>query len=183
MGGFVETGVAGKRWYREFSDLRRDRDVDAQTQLARLRQAADWIEEDFGPRPLFSFIPPGHAISGDVYTEGEVIADAAAGQSRYVPPHIAETYTYKLAAEAGYGLALDTGAHYLGRDYVISLGMCTSRDLKPNFARHVPAVYYFHDRDLSHDAKFVPKLLKTIDADAYFMSITNGSPICIRTWM
>jgi len=56
-------------WYREFYDTRRGAEVDAAMQLSRLTQSADWIEEDFGARPLI-FIPGGHAISGDRYVGG-----------------------------------------------------------------------------------------------------------------
>jgi len=159
-------------WYREFYDERRDREVDEATQLAVLRKSADWIERDFGRRPLV-FIPGGHAISGDWFVEGETENVTVEGKTRlsYIPPYIGVTYTYKLAAQTGYGLALDEGAHYLGPDYVISLGPCPGNDLPGCFARGVPAVRYFHDRDLRLDPGYLPHLLGEIDRDARFMSM------------
>jgi hypothetical protein len=154
------------RWYREFFDMRRDTEIGAAVQLSRLRQSADWIEQDFGRRPLV-FIPGGHEISGDWFVEGEVKPNPASGKPKtiYVPPHIAETYTYKLAAEAGYGLALDQTAHYLGRDFVISLGMCTANEIEDNFARRTPAVVYFHDRDLRLDPGYLANLLDRLSRE------------------
>ncbi len=52
------------RWYREFYDLRRDREVPAEVQLLHLRTSCEWLEGYFGRRPL-AFCPPGHAVSGD----------------------------------------------------------------------------------------------------------------------
>jgi hypothetical protein len=159
-------------WYREFYDERRDREVDEATQLTLLRKSADWIERDFGRRPLV-FIPGGYAISGDWFVEGETENEMVDGKPRlsYIPPYIGETFTYKLAAQAGYGLALDEGAHYLGPDYVISLGPCSVNNLPGCFARGVPAVRYFHDRDLRLDPGYLPRLLTEIDRDAHFMSM------------
>ena len=149
-----------ERWYREFRDERHGRDIDAAVQLELLRRSADWIADDFGRRPLV-FIPGGHSISGDEFAEGD----------GPVPPHIAANYTYKLAAEAGYGLGLDLGAHYLGRDRVISLDVCWSQDPAGNFARGVPAVLYFHDKDVRQKTGFLAGLLETIDPQASFLGM------------
>ena len=159
-------------WYREFYDERRDREVDEATQLTLLRESADWIEQDFGRRPLV-FIPGGHAISGDWFVEGETEKVTVEGKTRlsYIPPYVGETYTYKLAAQIGYGLAFDEGAYYLGPDYVISLGPCPGNDLPGCFARGVPAIRYFHDRDLRLDQGYLRRLLGEIDRDAHFMSM------------
>jgi hypothetical protein len=274
-------------WYREFYDTRRGTEVDATTQTARLRQSADWIEQDFGVRPLI-FVPGGHAISGDRYEEGSgvtgtitvtlegatpntsftayygnasrtnlgalstdgngdgqgvfgfpstlpgttnqyftldrqgsgtqfiggpvleplgydftdplrdysqmtaeervryYLADArldsgsVVGSSAYSGPHIAANYTYKLAGEAGYGLALDTMSHYLGNDYVVTLRVCTTSyvgdtsGLQDNFDRGVPVVVYFHDRDIANNPNYLTSWLNTIDAtwpDLYYLSM------------
>lgn len=264
-------------WYREFYDTRRSVEVDAVTQAARLAQSADWLEQDFGVRPLI-FIPGGHAISGDRYEGGsgtagtitvtldgtqhpgadytvfygnttwtnlgtlttDAAGDAQAsfgfpssmlgttdqyftvnragtgtqfiayvegplgydfdfslrdytemtpaersrfylanetldagsvvGSHTYYGPHIAANYTYKLAGEAGYGLASDTTSHYLGDDYVITLRVCTTSyvggtaDVQDDLNRGVPAVVYFHDRDIALNQYYFGNWLNTLDA-------------------
>ncbi len=144
-----------ERWYREFYDMRRDREVDAATQRARLHTAAAWIDDAFGKRPLI-FIPGGHAISGDWFTGGEE-------DGVFTPPHIAETYTYLQAAREGYGLALDTSAHYLDRRRVVALTACSANEPEDNWARGVPAVLLFHDNDVVHDADYLANLLDRLD--------------------
>jgi len=161
-----------ERWYREFYDMRRDREVSAAVQRGLLRQSASWITQDFGQRPL-TFVPGGHAISGDWFVEGSTRPLTTGGRRRisYQPPHIADTYTYLAAARAGYGLALDTSAHYLGRDYVIALTPCTAQEMTENFARGVPAVCYFHDRDLAQDPKYLVNLLARFGDDVAYLSM------------
>jgi hypothetical protein len=279
-------------WYREFYDTRRNTEVDAQTQRSRLITCANWIEEDFGQRPLI-FIPGGHAISGDHYEEFTVtiaITGAmplttymayygkepnftdlnctihtdtdGAGQCVFTSPwsifdlsdanymyftinrvntgtqfiggpvveplsytldfdlrdytqmteeeritfhlavdtfaggsvvgtgsHIADNYTYRLAAEAGYSLALDETAHYLDEDNVVTLDVCVDNllgqddiapecyvdDLQGNFDRGVPAVAWFHDYDFyRYRTDFLSNCLVTITerwSDVYYMSM------------
>jgi hypothetical protein len=62
--GSVSTEWADYRWYREFFDRRRNRDVPPEVQLQHMRTSCDWLAKYFGLRPL-AFCPPGHAISGD----------------------------------------------------------------------------------------------------------------------
>ena len=62
--GNVSTEWSQYRWYREFYDRRRNRDVPPEIQLQHLRTSCDWLQGFFGCRPL-AFCPPGHAISGD----------------------------------------------------------------------------------------------------------------------
>jgi hypothetical protein len=261
--GSMDGEWAEDGWYREFCDTRRGKEVDAKIQSARLITSADWIEENFGVRPM-TFIPPGHATSGIPYSVTIAITGAAPNVSYSVyygkdsswtepycsldtddngdaqcgftfprcmfnatdsyftinnmtgtqfiggpivePPgsnfdfdlrdrarmtysetqvfhlatdtldsgHIAgfrlyifDNYTYKLAGEVGYGLGLDDVAHYLGKDYVVTLKVCTAPyldqdvespttcdvdiddaiSLQDNFDRGVPAVAWFHDFD------------------------------------
>jgi hypothetical protein len=62
--GDVATEWFQYRWYREFYDKRRNRDVPPEIQLQHMRTSCDWLQGYFGSRPLV-FCPPGHAISGD----------------------------------------------------------------------------------------------------------------------
>ena len=62
--GNASTEWSQYRWYREFYDRRRNKDVPPETQLQHLRTSCDWLQDYFGCRPL-AFCPPGHAISGD----------------------------------------------------------------------------------------------------------------------
>jgi hypothetical protein len=183
-------GVGGEwdrvGWYREFYDTRRGMEVNATTQTARLSQSADWIEQDFGLRPLI-FVPGGHAISGDRYEGGSGVTGAidlggVSGSSAYSGTHIAANYTYKLAGEAGYGLALDTMSHYLGNDYVVTLPVCLASyagdtiGLQEILDRGVPAVVYFHDRDIANNPDYLASWLNIVDAtwpDLYYLSMNE----------
>lgn len=53
-------------WYREFYDERRDEEVPPDIQREHIRKSLDWLEKDFGRRPLV-LSPPGHAVSGDSF--------------------------------------------------------------------------------------------------------------------
>ena len=65
------------------------------------------------------------------------------------PSQISENYTYKLAAKAGFGMAFDVFAHYLGEEHIISIRTCDKSDsFERHFSRGVPAVLFFHDRDV-----------------------------------
>jgi hypothetical protein len=277
-------------WYREFYDTRRGAEVPAAIQQSRFVQSANWIQQDFGTRPLI-FIPGGHAISGDSYTSGytsggsatitftlqgatanssyttyygnstlgwvtfgsfttnasgngQLVAAVPSGvigtsggyfnvnrsgdgtqfiggpatsalgynfsfnlrdytqmtpeeraqfflanetlqsgsvvatgsaTGTYTPPHVSPNYTYKIAGENGYGLALDTSSHYLGPDYVVSLPVCVTGEFQGNFARGVPAVYYFHDLDIYSNSNYLASLLNGIDADAHYLSMDEWS--------
>jgi hypothetical protein len=163
-------------WYREFYDERRHREVDTRTQRARLVQSADWIEQDFGRRPLV-FVPPGNEVSGDPLTRNDTDPAPSMEEASSVQPptRIAETYTFKIAAEVGYGLGLGVRTHYLGKDHVITLEMCPQAhhvwDLKPDFLRGVPARLRFHDRDIALDHAYLADLLHRIDSDARYMAM------------
>lgn len=136
-------------WYREFYDVRRDQEVDRDVQLSRLRQAADWIEQDFGERPV-AFTPPGYAISGDYFL----------GSGASV--RISQNYTYRIAAAAGFGVASGMIQYSLGPDHVIALEAVrtVSTDdgddhvsdrigaLEATLSLYLPAVFPFHDRDI-----------------------------------
>lgn len=62
--GTVSSEWADYRWYREFYDGRRNKDVPPDVQLLHMRTSCDWLERFSGRRPLV-FCPPGHAVSGD----------------------------------------------------------------------------------------------------------------------
>lgn len=212
------------RWYREFYDTRRDREIDAATQREHLTRSAEWIEQDFGGRPLV-FVPGGHAISdteesmalaasgertlatafarpgrpglpwplpkgrayestppGAAVGSGGAIsgqrfeeaaaqsvmrtaqAPAVAATAAYTPPRIAENYTYKLAADAGYGLALDDVAHFLSPGLVVTMRVCVLNAIQTNFDRGVPADDYLHDLDIFMNPGLMPAHLSSIKA-------------------
>jgi len=71
--GTVDGEWKEDRWYREFYDLRRDIPVPAQIQSDHLKKSLDWLENDFGHRPV-AFCPPGHAVSGDFFEYDPVMA-------------------------------------------------------------------------------------------------------------
>lgn len=108
-------------------------------------------------------------LADEIFDDGSVVG---------IGLHIADNYTYKLAGEAGYGLALDDTAHYLGEDYVVTLRVCAANDLQVSFDRGVPAVWYFHDRDICYCANYLANLLSSIDStwpDVYYMSMDEWS--------
>jgi hypothetical protein len=154
----IEWPITG--WYREFFDTRRQQEVDAATQMARLVQSADWITQDFGVKPL-TFTAGNYSISGERF-ESDPFGIIAPG-GIYTPTHIADNYTYKLAARAGYGLSLENYLHYLGQDYVISLHACTRNDLQSNFDRGVPAFYTFHDRAIASNPSYLSDMLDSFE--------------------
>jgi hypothetical protein len=233
--GSITGEWADARWYREFYDTRREQEIDAATQRARLTQSSDWIATDFSARPLV-FVPPGHAISdaeegpvvsalrtaslltaasrfpgkppqaqpplparryestpaGAAVGTGQAIsgqrfvepaaqalartaaAPTIAATAAYTPPRVAENYTYKLAAEAGYGLALDDVAHFLSPDRVVTLGQAVVNNIQTNFDRGVPADDYFHDLDIVNNPGLLPAHLSSIKTqwpDVAFMSM------------
>lgn len=150
-------------WYREFYDQRRDREVSTGDQLLHLRQSAEWIKEDFGKRPLV-FVPGGHAVSGDTF----VMTKDDPATSR-----ISKNYTYALAAQAGFGLALDTSAHYLSHDRVVSLTQCVGQNPTACFRRRAPAVIYFHDKDIHEDPDYLKNLLNKMAPATTYMSMNE----------
>jgi hypothetical protein len=79
------------------------------------------------------------------FSHGEVVI-----KNKSHDHQIAETYTYKIAADVGYGLALDENAHYLNNECVISMRMVDiNNKLQTSFDMRVPGVLLFHDRDIS----------------------------------
>lgn len=167
----IEWPITG--WYREFFDTRRQQEVDAATQMARLVQSSDWITQDFGAKPL-TFTAGNYSISGERF-ESDPIGIIASG-GVYTPTHIAANYTYMLAAQAGYGLAFENYVHYLGRDYVISLRACTRNDLQSNFDRGVPAYFTFHDRAIASNPSYLSNLLD------YIEQLSNVNYLSMDEW-
>lgn len=94
--GTVSTEWADYRWYREFYDQRRNRDVPADVQLQHMRTSCDWLESYFGSRPL-SFCPPGHAVSGNSFLYPREMAGAMEVQLEGVEPKA----TYQLFVGEG----------------------------------------------------------------------------------
>jgi len=149
-------------WYREYYDERRDKEIDVATQELHLDYSIQYTQEAFGTFPL-SFAAGGHMISG--YPSSS---------------NVPETYTYKLAALKGFGLASDSnGYHYLGPpgDIVISRMRMTRTyylnqvsDIRTRLKAHggwdIPIMVYFHDRDIVLDPNYLSTYLNELEAPA-----------------
>lgn len=149
-------------WYREFYDTRRNKEIDVATQELHLDYSIQYTQEAFSTFPL-SFAPGGDAISG-------------MPSSSNVP----ETYTYKLAALKGFGLASGgNGYYYLGPlgDIVISNMRMTRTyylnqvsDIRTRLKAYgewdIPVIAYFHDRDIALNPNYLHTYLDQLGAPA-----------------
>lgn len=112
-------------WYREFYDVRRNREIAAAEQKFHMRQSADWIEKEFGQFPL-EFSTGGNGVSRSP-----------------------DNNTWRLAAEAGYGYY----GGYLGRDLAVEGRADSNADFggSDDVPLLLPAPADGHDRGIAHD--------------------------------
>jgi hypothetical protein len=123
------TPVDGERaeigWYREFYDVRRDREIPAAEQKFHMEKSAEWLQEEFGFAPL-EFSTGGNGVSRSP-----------------------DNNTWKLAAEAGYGYY----GGYLGKDLAVEGRADSNADFggTDDVPLLLPAPPDGHDRGIVHD--------------------------------
>jgi hypothetical protein len=112
-------------WYREFFDVRRNREIPAAEQKFRMRQSADWIRAEFGIDPL-EFSTGGNGVSRSW-----------------------ENNTWRLAAEAGYGYY----GGYLGNDLAVEGRADSNAEFggTDDVPLLLPALPDGHDRGITSD--------------------------------
>jgi len=150
----IDGEKAEKGWYREFYDVRRDREIPAAVQALHLRNGLGGIQEQFGVFPL-SFRPGGAQFT-----------------TTY-PNSILE-----IAARLGFGT--QAGFHYLARDRIIDFSPIVgetyvyfdqSADLIAQFNQDdYPVLSGMHDRDIALDPDFVEKCLSALGKETTYMS-------------
>jgi len=119
-------------WYREFYDVRRNREISGAEQKFRMQQSADWIEKEFGAFPL-EFSTGGNGVS-----------------------RTPDNNTWRLAAEAGYGYY----GGYLGRDLAVEGRADSNADFggSDDVPLLLPAPPDGHDRGIAHDPEGFAKV-------------------------
>jgi len=119
-------------WYREFYDIRRNREIPAAEQKFHMEQSADWIQHEFGQLPL-EFSTGGNGISRSP-----------------------DNNTWRLAAEAGYGYY----GGYLGRDLAVEGRADSTADFggSDDVPLLLPAPPDGHDRGIAHDPEGFAKV-------------------------
>src|SRR5215475_1869816 len=119
-------------WYREFYDVRRNREIAAAEQKFHMRQSADWIEKEFGQFPL-EFSTGGNGVSRSP-----------------------DNNTWRLAAEAGYGYY----GGYLGRDLAVEGRADSNADFAgiDDVPLLLPAPPDGHDCGIAHDPEGFAKV-------------------------
>ncbi|HKD48934.1 MAG TPA: hypothetical protein VKB67_14695 [Rhizomicrobium sp.] len=119
-------------WYREFYDVRRNREIPAAEQKFHMEQSADWIRHEFGQLPL-EFSTGGNGISRSP-----------------------DNNTWRLAAEAGYGYY----GGYLGRDLAVEGRADSTADFggTDDVPLLLPAPPDGHDRGIAHDPEGFAKV-------------------------
>ncbi len=112
-------------WYREFYDVRRDKEIPAAEQKFRMEQSRAWIKAEFGIDPL-EFSTGGNGISRS-----------------------ADNNTFRIAAEAGYGYY----GGYLGKDLAVEGRADSNADFggSDDVPLLLPAPPDGHDRGIAHD--------------------------------
>jgi len=112
-------------WYREFYDVRRDKEIPAAEQKFRMQQSRDWIKAEFGIDPL-EFSTGGNGISRSP-----------------------DNNTFRIAAEAGYGYY----GGYLGKDLAVEGRADSNADFggSDDVPLLLPAPPDGHDRGIAHD--------------------------------
>jgi hypothetical protein len=127
--GWWGTPIDGERaeigWYREFYDLRRDKEIPAAEQKFRMHQSAEWLRAEFGFYPL-EFSTGGNAVSRSP-----------------------DNNTWRLAAESGFGYY----GGYLGKDMAVEGRADSNADFggSDDVPLLLPALPDGHDRGVSHD--------------------------------
>jgi hypothetical protein len=119
-------------WYREFYDVRRDREIPAAEQKFHMQQSADWIKNEFGQLPL-EFSTGGNGISRSP-----------------------DNNTWRIAAETGYGYY----GGYLGRDLAVEGRADSNADFggSDDVPLLLPALPDGHDRGVAHDPEGFAKV-------------------------
>ena len=143
-----EASVDG--WYKEFADERRGVEIPAIVQLFRLQRSLEYLQEDFGQRPL-------------EFREG------GGGWSKSYANN-----TALVAARAGFGLfhAEPSCYYYLDRNLVLDMnGISPHATIsydRPFKVEELPAhpdgpfMAVFHDRDISLQPDYVERLLASL---------------------
>lgn len=150
-------GIGTLNWYVEFEDPIRGKEVPAILQRYHFERSLEYLEEDFGVRPIFVMAGGG-------------------GHSTSYPNH-----SQRIAAQVGFGLSSDFGTvGYLGRDLVVSLQPIVQRSSwqydRVVDVREIPwtidAPYFliFHDRDVSIDINSVERLLTSLGDGVRYLS-------------
>ena len=119
-------------WYREFFDVRRNREIPAAVQRFHMQQSIDWLREQFGVVPL-QFATGGNAVSTSL-----------------------DNNTWRIAAEAGFGYY----GGYLGRDMAVQ-GLANSTAEfggSDDVPLVLPAPPDGHDRGIVHDPEGFAKV-------------------------
>ena len=119
-------------WYREFYDVRRNREIPAAEQKFHMQQSADWIRNEFGLVPL-EFSTGGNGISRSP-----------------------DNNTFRIAAEQGYGYY----GGYLGRDLAVEGRADSNADFggTDDVPLLLPALPDGHDRGIAHDPEGFAKV-------------------------
>ena len=119
-------------WYREFYDVRRDREIPAAEQKFRMRQSREWIQAEFGIEPL-EFSTGGNGVSRSWANN-----------------------TWRIAAEAGYGYY----GGYLGKDLAVEGRADSNADFggSDDVPLLLPALPDGHDRGVAHNPEGFAKV-------------------------
>jgi hypothetical protein len=119
-------------WYREFYDVRRNREIPAAEQKFHMQQSADWIRNEFGQLPL-EFSTGGNGISRSP-----------------------DNNTWRIAAEQGYGYY----GGYLGRDLAVEGRADSNADFggTDDVPLLLPALPDGHDRGIAYDPEGFAKV-------------------------
>ena len=112
-------------WYREFYDIRRDKEIPAAEQKFHMQQSRDWLKAEFGIDVL-EFSTGGNGISRSP-----------------------DNNTFRIAAEAGYGYY----GGYLGKDLAVEGRADSNADFggSDDVPLLLPALPDGHDRGIAHD--------------------------------
>ena len=148
-------------WYEEFLDRRRGAEVPALTQLFHMKLSIDYLNEDFGKRPM------------------TLRAGGGAWSRSYV------NHTGLIAARAGFGLFL-AGTEFnffLDRDLVLDMsgviaGASHANDqpLQPqNWPAHPdgPLMLTAHDRDIALQPTFLDRFFEALPPDYKTLSVNQ----------
>jgi hypothetical protein len=147
-------------WYTEFEDQRRKTEIPAIVQLVHMKRSLQYLQEDFGHRPLS--LRPG----GSGWSKSSV------------------NHTGRLAAQAGFGL-FHAGPrfYYLDRDLVLDMagigpevGASYDRPLQAErWPAHPdgPVILTFHDRDIALQPGFLDRLFASLPAGIETLSLNQ----------
>lgn len=119
-------------WYREFYDVRRNREIPAAEQKFHMLQSKDWIKAEFGTEPL-EFSTGGNGVSRSWANN-----------------------TWRIAAEVGYGYY----GGYLGKDLAVEGRADSTAEYggTDDIPLLLPALPDGHDRGVAHDPEGFAKV-------------------------